>query len=175
MKVIIILQILWMVCNAPLSNAQVMPSTEPSYMIPRQAIDGGFHYIPSDTLKFGFNAEYTTQVLTYTLQDEYLNVVMSDTLPNNMLNPGIQALGDNRYILDLSCNGVPMPNGTYMLTVCNEKEEKWYLKFVKNGNSNDDCDNRQPINTITIPIISTILPFILNVFSNDKVTKQNNK
>lgn len=63
MKVIIILQILWMVCNAPLSNAQVMPSTEPSYMIPRQAIDGGFHYIPSDTLKFGFNAEYTTQVL----------------------------------------------------------------------------------------------------------------
>lgn len=153
--------------NLP-ATAQFAPDSV-SFMKLKRTHNGGFHYIESDSIYFEFLGEYGQTDLSYCLKDNNHNLIMSDTLPNNMLSPQFQDLGDNRFLIDMSCHGLALPNGYYILSAWNEKHEFWEVHFQKEG-SEDDCDEEESrsaiLSTIFIAPITAVINWVISTIQD---------
>ena len=80
---------------------------------------------------FFYDEEYSsTTSLTYNVYDKNNNVVLktaTQVLTQTISNQPNREYGDNRYYLDVTS----LAAGSYVLAVINEKEEKFYLRFIK--------------------------------------------
>jgi hypothetical protein len=80
---------------------------------------------------FFYDEEYSsTTSLTYNVYDKNNNVVLktaTQVLTQTISNQPNREYGDNRYYLDVTS----LAAGSYVLEVINEKEEKFYLRFIK--------------------------------------------
>ena len=84
----------------------------------------GVNYNPiQNRMYFYYDEEYTGSLgLKYKVYNNVNEVVLS---PTNLILT--KKYGDNRYDLDVTS----LSNGTYILEVTNEKNEKFYLRFTK--------------------------------------------
>lgn len=97
-----------------------------TYVDLKKKLDGGYAEVKDGMLRFLYDEHYHDQnnALTYHIYDEFNTLIASDADFN--LNPDY---GDNRFELDLSCDGIGLAAGMYKLEVINEKAEKQYLRF----------------------------------------------
>ena len=102
-------------------------------------LDGGYFSVKDGLLRFRYDEQYNDQdnALTWRIRNQS-NDVVADV---NDLNVPI-VYGDNRTLLDLTCDGLGLNGGMYVLEVENEKRETWLLRFKQetnytcNGNGN---------------------------------------
>ncbi len=103
--------------------------------------DGG-HYLAdaqSGLFYFAYKGEYNTDTLRFNIYNQQHQLIRSHlTHPgatyNKLTLSEDKTRGENRYQLDLSCNGLKLNSGFYLLEVINEKEEKFYLRFRQQRN-----------------------------------------
>lgn len=104
-------------CAPPISLSEL------GYFQLKRQIDGGFVNTASGILRFSYTEEYNS---TGNLNYSVYNVLnrFAPVQDGSQVAVPIQH-GDNRYDLDVSGIG----QGTFILEVENEKQEKWYLRF----------------------------------------------
>jgi hypothetical protein len=71
------------------------------------------------------NASGSLSYAVYDPQDRVYPIIDGSLMANELAMPN--AHGDNRFQLDVSA----LAPGAYLLEVWNEKEEKFYLRFIK--------------------------------------------
>lgn len=80
---------------------------------------------------FFYDEEYaSTTSLKYNVYDKNNTIVLNtaaQTLTQTISNQPNREYGDNRYYIDVTS----LAAGSYVLEVINEKEEKFYLRFIK--------------------------------------------
>ena len=87
--------------------------------------DNGYYMANGGKIYFTFDGEYNSTSLNYNIYDFTHSSVTGCT--SLIKNPG-----DNRYLIDLiGCTSTAMGN-MYTLEVTNEKNEKYYLRFMRN-------------------------------------------
>lgn len=107
---------------SPFAYAKLLP---PSYAVLKKKLDGGFHLTLNSMLYFKFDEEYndSNQQLTYNIYNDLHQLISG--LPNLSVQ-----YGDNRYSINCSSISGLITGNTYLLEVINEKNEKWYLRFM---------------------------------------------
>lgn len=103
----------------------IMRWIAPKYTVLRKKLDGGYH-TANGGVRFKYNEEYNDQdgELTYNVYNKYHRIVgTQDSIAIDI------DYGYNNCSLNMTCSGLGLTFGHYILEVINEKNEKWYLRF----------------------------------------------
>jgi hypothetical protein len=108
-------------------------STVNSYIVPKKTLDGGYQIPKSNFVYFKFEEEYRTSTISYKILD--YTQATPNTAPINIsctnLTGSLKSLGDNRYSISLpTCSPVLSPGKFYVVELTNDKNEKFYFKFL---------------------------------------------
>jgi hypothetical protein len=101
-----------------------------SYIVPKKNIDGGYQLPVSNKVYFKFEEEYKSSFLSYKIFD--FNSLTPNIQPANVacsLTPSLKNLGDNRYFIDITTCSLQLTK-FYLVEVTNDKNEKFYFKFL---------------------------------------------
>ena len=106
----------------------------------RKKLDGSFHRLHAGYFLFEYNNQYAETALIWNLYSDHNTLLASNvTHPTAMLGPdnlagltqGDVAHGNNLMRLDLTCAGVGVNQGYYVLEIINEKKEKEYVRIYR--------------------------------------------
>ena len=103
-----------------------------SYIVPKKSVDGGYQIPVTNKVYFKFDEEYKNNTISYKIFD--YNITAPGNQPANVLcglNTSLKNLGDNRYYIDLTtCAGSLSASKYYLVEVTNDKNEKFFFKFL---------------------------------------------
>jgi hypothetical protein len=111
------------------SKAPIKVQLAKPHAVLKKIPDNGYYMANGGLLYFTFDGEYNSTNLSYNVYDYTHN-------PINTCNSLLKTPGDNRYLIDLNVCISPCTTCTsgniFLLEVNNEKNEKYYLRFMKN-------------------------------------------
>ncbi len=109
--------------------------TETKYARLAKKINGGFYTVENMMLYFAFDEEYlSSNTISCKIYNKKKVVVSPNLVIDNSVdtpsqeNYVLKKTGDNRYVIDLTKTDIS--NGFYTLEVKNEKNEKFFVKFL---------------------------------------------